>query len=97
MKRPSIVTGALAVVVALGPAALVVALAKLDPYAARRWVWWFFALAVAMLGIVYGADWELWWRRRRARARVRAARRHGTALCREARRVSSRHAEGRVG
>ncbi|MFJ7250736.1 hypothetical protein ACIQWA_39695 [Kitasatospora sp. NPDC098652] len=77
---------ALAVVVALGPAALVVALAKLDPLSARRWVWWFSALAVAMLGIVYGGDWETWWRRRRARARVRAAQHHGTALCREVRR-----------
>ncbi|MFI5645414.1 hypothetical protein [Kitasatospora sp. NPDC051705] len=79
-------TSALAVVVALGPAALVAALAKLDPQSTRRLVWWFFALAVAMLGIVYGADWELWWRRRRARVRVRAARSRGTALCREAQR-----------
>ncbi|MEV7360827.1 hypothetical protein [Kitasatospora sp. NPDC091276] len=64
-------TGALAVVVALGPAALVVALARLDPQSARRWVWWFSALAVAMLGVVYGGDWETWWRRRRAARRRR--------------------------
>ncbi|MFJ7279028.1 hypothetical protein [Kitasatospora sp. NPDC098663] len=78
MNRPNIVSVALAVVVALGPAALVVALAKLDPYAARRWVWWFFALAVAMLGIVYGGNWEAWWRRRRAarRSRLRIRVRH---------------------
>ncbi|MFC5666921.1 hypothetical protein ACFP3U_28630 [Kitasatospora misakiensis] len=72
-------TGALAVAVALGPAALVVTLANLDPQTARRWVWWFLALAVAMLGIVYGGDWETWWRRRRAtprRSRLRITVRH---------------------
>ncbi|AXI80442.1 hypothetical protein C7M71_026620 [Peterkaempfera bronchialis] len=85
MKRPSIVTGALAVVVGLGPAVLVFTLGRLDPQSGRRSVWLFFALAVAMLGIVYGGDWETWFRRRRrARARVRSALRQGSALCREA-------------
>ncbi|MEU4582645.1 hypothetical protein AB0F92_11220 [Kitasatospora aureofaciens] len=78
MSRKTLAACALAVAVALGPAALVVALARLDPYAARRWVWWFFALAVAMLGIVYGGGWETWWRRRRAarRSRLRVTVRH---------------------
>ncbi|MFE9429050.1 MULTISPECIES: hypothetical protein [unclassified Kitasatospora] len=78
MSRKTLAACVLAVAVALGPAVLVVALAKLDPYAARRWVWWFFALAVAMLGIVYGGDWETWWRRRRAarRSRLRVTVRH---------------------
>ncbi|WP_395297739.1 hypothetical protein ACF9IK_33040 [Kitasatospora hibisci] len=70
MNRKALAACALGVTLALGPAVLVVALAKLDPYAARRWVWWFFALAVAMLGIVYGGDWETWWRRRRAARRI---------------------------
>ncbi|MFE4516350.1 hypothetical protein ACFRMQ_19385 [Kitasatospora sp. NPDC056783] len=86
MKRASVMSGALAVVVALAPAALVVVLGVFDPHGSRRWVWLFAALAVAGLGIAYGGDWESWWRRRRAQAHVRAGQRRGSVLCREARR-----------
>ncbi|MGW3229391.1 hypothetical protein [Kitasatospora sp. NPDC001095] len=86
MTRKTTMTGALAVVVALAPAALVAVLGACDPQGNRRGVWLFVALAVAGLGIAYGGDWESWWRRRRAHARVRAAQRRGSMLCREARR-----------
>lgn len=85
--KATVISAALAAVVGLGPAVLVFAFGRLDPQTGRRWVWAFLALAVAMLGIVYGGDWETWFRRRRqARARVRRALHHGSALCREARR-----------
>ncbi|BAJ27430.1 hypothetical protein KSE_16030 [Kitasatospora setae KM-6054] len=69
-------TGALVVAVALGPAALV-ALGAFDS-GPHGGVWWFFGLAVAMLGVVDGGDWEACWRRRRAvrRSRLRIRVRH---------------------
>ncbi|MFG2692906.1 hypothetical protein [Kitasatospora sp. NPDC048407] len=71
MNRKALAACALGVAVALGPAAVVLALAMLDPQSVRRWGWWFFALAVAMLGVVYGGDLETWWRRRRTARRPR--------------------------
>lgn len=79
MTRLTMVTGVLALGLCTVPAGVVLGFAMLDPNSARRWVWWFVALAVALIATSYGPDWiEGWQYRRRARARVRAA------LCREA-------------
>ncbi|WP_406113911.1 hypothetical protein [Kitasatospora purpeofusca] len=79
MTRTTLVTGLLVLGVGAGPAALALGLAMADPNDARRWVWSFLALALAMIGTVYGPEWVSGWQhQRRARARIRAA------LCREA-------------
>ncbi|MEU9047228.1 MULTISPECIES: hypothetical protein [unclassified Kitasatospora] len=79
MTRLTLVTGLVTLGLGALPAGVVLGVALADPNDARKWVWSFVALAVAMIGMSYGPDWlEGWQRRRRARARVRAA------LCREA-------------
>ncbi|GAA2141671.1 hypothetical protein GCM10009760_26080 [Kitasatospora kazusensis] len=73
MRRETVVTGALVVLVGGAPAALMAALAMADPVNTRRWVWTCTALALAMIGVAFGPEQvEGWQRRRRARARVRA-------------------------
>ncbi len=74
VKRETVVTGALVVLVGGAPAALMAALAMADPVDARRWVWTCTAFALAMVGTSYAPEWLKWWqRRRRALTRVRAA------------------------
>ncbi|MFG2912739.1 hypothetical protein ACGF0D_07585 [Kitasatospora sp. NPDC048298] len=77
MSRKAPAACALAVVVALSPAALVVAVGGLDPND-HGGIWLFLGLAVAMLGVVYGGDWEACVRRWRAgrRSRLRIKVRH---------------------
>ncbi len=74
MTRETLWTGLLVLGVGAGPAGIVLGVALADPNDARKWVWSFVALALAMIGIVYGPGWvEGWQHRRRARARVQAA------------------------
>ncbi|MEU8925494.1 hypothetical protein AB0D10_31950 [Kitasatospora sp. NPDC048545] len=73
MIRETLLTGLLALGVGAGPACLALGVSVADPDDARKWVWSFVALAVAMIGTVYGPEWvEGRRRRRRAQARVRA-------------------------
>ncbi len=79
MTRVTLVLG-----VRVVPSGAVLGFALAAPNDGRRWVAFFVALALAMIGGAFGPDWaEGWQRRRRAVAQVRTALRIGQQLAKE--------------
>ncbi|MGW4804119.1 hypothetical protein [Kitasatospora sp. NPDC004272] len=72
MTRMTLVMGVLVLGVCAVPSGVVLGLALAAPNDGRRWVAFFVALALAMIGGAFGPDWvEGWQRRRRAASQRR--------------------------
>ncbi|MFG2916283.1 hypothetical protein ACGF0D_25755 [Kitasatospora sp. NPDC048298] len=78
MKREPLVAVVLAVLVGSAPAVLVALVAAFAPSRQTAGLLWFVALALAMVGIVFGPGWAEWLRHRR-RVLMRRRARHGRA------------------
>ncbi|GLW55227.1 hypothetical protein [Kitasatospora phosalacinea] len=83
MTRVTLVTGTLVLGVCAVPSGVVLGLALAAPNDGRRWLAFFVALALAMVGGAFGPDWvEGWQRRRHATAQIRRALRDGGRVVR---------------